>query len=1235
VRILSISGENLASLPAFEVALDRGPLRDAGLFALVGPTGAGKSTILDAMCLALFGDSPRSHSGSRYAVPFGEALAADRLQSNDPRLHLRRGASSARASVTFVAPDGRTYRASWAVQRARTGKLKDVTRELVRLEGDEVAELLADKVTAVDARVTSLLRMDFQQFRRSVLLAQGDFAALLTADPNTRAELLEAVTGTTVYGRISTLVYERSQARLGTLTARHEALAEDRARLLPDTARADLEARRDQAATKTQALAAERAEVEQQLAALTQTRALEEAVAQATATLADAEARWQALAPQRLELSTALAARALAPTLDAADAAAAQLTARRAELTLATQAELDATARLAEATLARTNAEAALAAQTARERTLAPQLALAQQLDRELGEERRLHQSAEDTRASAARRVDEAALAEAQARTAAAAVEQTQRETDAALAALACPDTVAAQWLRLDAELTDFVETSGRAQAARARLNTSRQALATAETTLEAERERLTERSTEEARAEAAQREAQAALLALDDASLARQEHALTERTAQLQRLGDVLRAALTAAARLEASLLAGQQARTRRAEAERAGETTARAQASAEGAEQEARAQHATTSAIVAVSAHRHLLTAGEPCALCGATEHPWAGRVDPVSELLEAARARLAAAEQRAVAARAQARAAGEAQASALTAEANAEASAREAREVAASTSAQWARATEGLEAPRANEAQAWLEARTAACLTERTHLEQRRATLGAARTAELAASEHAHAARQATTLAREAHASALEATHAAQQRQTREHEALQRDEARLGTLRTTLEAAWPGQPWAEAPARFAEDWRSRVAERQRVLARLAALGPKREQTARAALEATARLEAARTELTRATERAAAHTGRCATLEADRRAQLGGVATAAFLATQQAALHQARAALSATTEQAHAQQTQAEVARREASQRQAGFEAASRADTERQAALTSQLARLAWPVATLRAELARPGGWLEALEATLREADTRRTAATGALEAATSRLALAPRPAAPTSALPGLESRAQALETEWQRAVGVMSELEAQLGADTRDRARLETALAELAREEAASAALAELNLAIGSKDGAKFNRFAQSLNMERLVLQANEHLRDFAPRYELLQIPEEALRLQVIDRDCGGERRSVESLSGGETFLVSLALALGLSSLSSQGTRVETLFIDEGFGSLDPDTMEKALGVLEALRATGRQVGIISHVPGLAERVGALVRVERTGTGTSQVRVEASSA
>jgi exonuclease SbcC len=159
--------------------------------------------------------------------------------------------------------------------------------------------------------------------------------------------------------------------------------------------------------------------------------------------------------------------------------------------------------------------------------------------------------------------------------------------------------------------------------------------------------------------------------------------------------------------------------------------------------------------------------------------------------------------------------------------------------------------------------------------------------------------------------------------------------------------------------------------------------------------------------------------------------------------------------------------------------------------------------------------------------------------------------------------------------------------------------------------------------------LNALLGAADGAKFKVLAQGYTLDALLTYANLHLKELSKRYELQRIPD-SLALQVVDLDMLGEVRTVHSLSGGESFLISLALALGLSSLSSNRMKVESLFIDEGFGSLDVDTLSIAMDVLERLQTQGRKIGVISHVAEMTERVSTQIKVVKTGNGRSKIEV-----
>lgn len=164
-------------------------------------------------------------------------------------------------------------------------------------------------------------------------------------------------------------------------------------------------------------------------------------------------------------------------------------------------------------------------------------------------------------------------------------------------------------------------------------------------------------------------------------------------------------------------------------------------------------------------------------------------------------------------------------------------------------------------------------------------------------------------------------------------------------------------------------------------------------------------------------------------------------------------------------------------------------------------------------------------------------------------------------------------------------------------------------------------------------QLNLLIGSSDGKKFRTFAQGLTFRIMLDYTNRQLQKMSSRYFLVQDDpsEKPLELKVMDMHQAGVIRSTKNLSGGESFLISLALALGLSSMSSRNVRVDSLFLDEGFGTLDEQTLDTALTVLEGLRQQeGKQIGVISHVPAIRERIPAQIRVSPQKEGRSSIRI-----
>ncbi|WOE32978.1 MULTISPECIES: AAA family ATPase [unclassified Acinetobacter] len=208
MKIISIRLKNLASLAGEHfIDFSSEPLASAGLIAIVGQTGAGKSTILDAMCLALFNRIPRLKESD------GKLIDVDgtELLTNSPLTILRRGTAHGFAELSFVAQNQKVYLARWEIKRARenpNGKLQNIQRSLKCLTDGQV---LADKKTAVDQQIQQITQLSFEQFTRAVLLAQSEVTAFLKARDHERGELLQYLTNSDIFEKVGQLAYEKTK----------------------------------------------------------------------------------------------------------------------------------------------------------------------------------------------------------------------------------------------------------------------------------------------------------------------------------------------------------------------------------------------------------------------------------------------------------------------------------------------------------------------------------------------------------------------------------------------------------------------------------------------------------------------------------------------------------------------------------------------------------------------------------------------------------------------------------------------------------------------------------------------------------------------------------------------------------------------------------------------------------------------------------------------------------------
>ncbi|MBN2797947.1 MAG: AAA family ATPase [Deltaproteobacteria bacterium] len=1227
MKILAIRGRNLASLYGdFDVDLASGSLGRAGVFAITGPTGSGKSTLLDAMCLALFRDTPRLEG--RGGPEVGRAGTPDghRLGARDARGLLSRGAAEGLAEVDFVGADGGRYRASWRVQRARRkpdGKLQSPVSRLEDLDGATV--LVDDKrVNEFDGLIQQKVGLSFAQFQRTVLLAQGSFAAFLKGKEAERAEILEAMTESDHFRQLSKgafLAAKQEAGALERLDARLEAIGS-----LPAEERAALEEELTQRIEERAAAQRQRDETTAGLSWYGAAEALRLSLDEALALVAGAEQRWRDGAALRAELEQVRAAEPLRAPVVAMDRALVQLEAKGA-------ARVGRRAVAEEARAARVAAATALDACRQRqgdargaldqaipelERAVALDQQIAAEHSRQQGEQRKLLEVQREEREVSERLV--AAQAQRAALQSARDAASTWISAHPALEALA-PRWSAVQQDLDEQEALDEAVIADRGEVEQLRQGAARLAAAAdrAETQWQQARGRLAaiEQELSGAQAEAESRD----LEALHRSRAAHDE--ARRRLAAQDAAAHALVAVQDRAAELALALAGHRDIHQRAAEERTAVEVALKVA--------EARRDEADRARLaLSQDQLRAQLVEGEPCPVCGATQHPWvasrpdwgglAARGDSLRGEVERLHRRLGELDQQL---------AREAASSADREAALSRAAADEVGLLAAWEEARGAlpqRASEAILQITAHRAA--VEAALSAVVAEESEALKLRAALdGARRRAQVLAEAERTAGALARDAEREKHGAGELARARQQQLQERETAALRlRERVRQALIAVGLE----GSRWALGPAALRG---ALAAELGRRAEQLEVLGGSEERLrALRVQEATlaerlAQVARTRAERTEGVERLAEA---LSALRLQRRALLGGATVGAARARLEGALRLAEEQVGdAAAEAERAGQAAAAAASGEAAA-VAALEEASREEAEARAALAAALRRAGMDEQALRALLQREPAWIARSEEEISTSATARTKAGERAAERQERLDAHLRQGAPEVEREVLVQRASDLALRLEQVEGRATLVRARLLEDERRRAERSALDAERAAQEVLARRWVRLSAAIGSADGKKFSTFAQGLTLEVLLTYANAHLNQLRPRYFLERIPGENLELQIVDRFQGDEARPVDSLSGGESFLVALSLALGMSSMSASRLRVDSLFIDEGFGTLDQDALGQALGFLQALQSQGRQVGVISHIEAMSEQVSNRVEVQVVGGGRSRVVV-----
>ncbi len=1157
MKILRVRFNNLNSLcgeQPHEVDFENGPLQGVSLFAITGPTGAGKSTFLDAITLALYGRA------ARYA------------DVSSPEDMMSRHCGECQAEVEFSVPAGR-YRAVWQLHRKRRkpdGPFQPARRYIY----DAVTgATLAQNVREADDKIQQIIGLDYSRFLRSAMLAQGEFAKFLKAGASERSELLECLTGTTVYSELGQLAHSEATRRQAGLSARENNLANVVLYTAPERQeRAEILVRLE---AESEAIQQEKGQVDQ---ALSLARELAKALGnerQIVQRQNELDRRQQAAEPELARLHIHLRTLPFVEALGRLDAAIEQHRVQKGRFSAAESAHTKAD-REYRATLAAAASFVEKLATDSRNQLAGLQETVETQMQKRCEVFQWLDQHVRDgAELESALPILQTGLYDLSHRRS--VLQEAQRGVAEVIA------TVAIQ----EKSLPEFERS----------LVTTQQTLA-ARTTDKAQGEEklqslLAGGTTAEMRT------------GIDD--LQKRLDSIKESTAQVERR-DELQGKLDSDRRQLLTLIDSLKA----ADGQVAELIDKRR--TAEEQQSQKRDHLEQVRFRQSFEQHRATLRIGEACPLCGALDHPYAEsyqpRFDPnqLEVELQALTSALGDLDAGLIQARA-------VQTSCQTQMASLEKGTREGECAVAA-------ANQRIDAVAANLglADSKLTALQQAAVDMLSRQNVLKDTLAQVEEVEKTVSkftvEHLRA-QQAMDFAVGEHTQQVGRLRELQLQQRNLSESVHRATSELEKcvegLTVQMERFGCGVPVSgdeTSSQQLLGDRQSRY---------------RKQDNARRDLDGT--IVAAQSAVQFASQASAELTSQAAELL--RRMQTQPVTSEEAASSMR--VHPVWSKLGDVLQSLSSSELALQTAHGNWGHCQRAVEAAGNLVNQQTADLTQRLASSGFDsLAELRAARLEDGqaAKLEMLEKELaaQASELKGHAAAGQTEIQDLRAKEAPEEAA----IPVLEGKFATLEQTYKQRLSEISQTRVELAQDDTKRREHERGIAELAEERVRLTVWTRLQSLIGSHDGAKFRKFAQGISLDLLVRRANSHLRRLNDRYELRRREGEQLDLDIVDHYQAGVTRPLASLSGGESFLSSLALALGLADLASRKVQINSLFIDEGFGTLDAESLDVAISALDGLRRHNKTIGVISHVELLKERISTQIMVEKGVGGTSRLLV-----
>lgn len=1241
MKILAIRGKNLASIEGeFIIDFTNEPLKSAGIFAITGPTGSGKSTILDALCLALFAQSPRQAAAVERGVELADGESG-RISQNDPRSILRKGTSDGFAEVDFVGLDKNHYRSRWSVRRARnktSGNLQDYTIQLLNISNGAI---YPEKKTETLREIERLIGLNYDQFTRSVLLAQGDFTAFLKAGRDEKSALLEKLTGTAIYTEISKSIYEKTKAS--------ETYYQEINNRLSGIMLLDEPSKQELISQKT--------EIEKQLLKLTQQKELcrkeldwHEQIEKLTENLKTAEINLEETEKRKADSAERFSRLNLVELVQPAR----NLFATRNEKSVAIQKKQSEKNKLSENySTIDSQLELQKVQQKEEQKALEnaekaytdakPLLKKASEMDTLIGEYKKNIADTTNEVESVVLKIK--------------TQEQYLNDHNKQIDSLSSEINEITQWLEINQKRQPIVENFlviKEALQGAAKLASEEKTLVNKSSILNLKYEDLGKENTRLSESHKQQiliientraknEELQNKINALSPDELRKREHDISETLQQIIEANacwESLHSSQNDLARLmndriqTVSNLKIHQTNIEKCTSELQESNIRRHQT-------KTLLDQAKLRIAENVEALRSQLSDKEPCPVCGSREHPYTSADNSfhsaIAEFQDEYSKWSASYDEK------------------VKELAFLEGNINKCNEDIGRISLE----VEKIEKRNATLILKW----TAYTLPEsillandpirsevfKTEIESRKVEASSIRQ-KLNEYQNLKVAFNENT----ARLEKLKDEQTERERQISEYSKqlslLEQENAqiikRINEIQVNYKETisrlnvWFVLPdwvenWSSNPelfviklGQFSDEWISKNR-------RLDELKNKLKVAIAESTLLKNQLEGLHVNHGQVRLKLEKLKGENSNMLSERNTIFNGITVS-----------EAESAFSIAIEKSISSLNKSQLITKTLQSEKDG--------------LTGKLNQIDKDLISLKAEADEAGkrvnDWLNDFNSTgnnlTEEADLLSLLSFNNDWIEEERKALQQISDSVLTAKTTLQERKtqmeihhsnrmsengkeivilnlQKFDEEIKNMSSLKSEVEFRLREDQNNRKTVGNLLNELEKRKLVWEQWQKLNDLLGSADGKKFRQIAQEYTLDVLLGFANIHLKELSGRYELQVVPD-SLALQVVDHDMGNEVRSVHSLSGGESFLVSLALALGLASLSSQRMNVESLFIDEGFGSLDPVTLNIAMDALEQLHNQGRKVGVISHVQEMTERILTKIEVKKLSGGKSKVLI-----